>query len=312
MKRVFTRAVVVAGIAIGSSAVGLFGVGQSAGAQLGAPSGVQSGGQSSGQTLYGLTTNERLVTFTADHPDQVSSVRITGLKNRESLIGIDRRPLDGMLYTVGRSRSGASLYTIDPGSGYATFMASLVSAPSATNPNRTPVMLDGGEFGFDFNPAADALRIVSDSGQNLRVIPSPRVVNGVNVQTGDTFTDGRLNRAGAAVTGVTAAAYLNNDNDPATPTTLFDIDSAMDTLEIQNPPNDGTLAPVGPLGLATRSRAGFDIVTQNGTNTAYASISERGGRGGQVSRLILVDVNTGFIRDLGYVGVGDALRDIAA
>jgi hypothetical protein len=294
MKRVFTRAVVIAGIALG-----LFAVGQPAGAQ------------DPGQTLYGLTANDRLVTFSANMPDSVSSVRITGLKNRESLIGIDRRPLNGMIYAVGRSRSGASLYTVDPATGSATFVVALVSAPTATNPSRTPVVLDGGEFGFDFNPAADALRIVSDTGQNLRVIPSPRVVNGVNLQTGDTFTDGRLNRAGAAVTGVTAAAYLNNDNDPATPTTLFDIDSAMDTLNIQNPPNDGTLAPVGPLGLATRSRAGFDIVTQNGTNTAYASISERG-RGGQVSRLILVDTNTGFIRDLGYVGVNDALRDIAA
>jgi Domain of unknown function (DUF4394) len=299
MKRAIARAVVVAG-----AALGLFALGQSAGAQ--------SPSQSSGQPLFGLTTNERLVSFSADNPDNVRSVRITGVKNRESLVGIDRRPLDGKLYTVGRSRSGASLYTVDPASGSATFVASLVSAPTATNPNRTPIVLNGDEFGFDFNPAADALRIVSDRGQNLRVLPSPRVVAGVNIQTGDTFTDGQLNRAGVVATGVTAVAYLNNDNDPLTGTTLFDIDSDLDTLNIQNPPNDGTLAPVGPLGLATRSRAGFDIVTQTGTNTAYAAISERERRGGQVSRLILVDVNTGFIRDLGYIGVSDALRDIAA
>jgi hypothetical protein len=301
MKRAIARAVVVAG-----AALGLFALGQSAGAQ--------SPSQSSGQQLLGLTTNERLVSFSADNPDNVRSVRITGIKNREALIGIDRRPLDGMIYTVGRSRSGASLYTVDPASGSATFVASLVSAPTATNPNRVPIVLNGDEFGFDFNPAADALRIVSDRGQNLRVLPSPRVVNGVNIQTGDTFTDGQLNRAGVVATGVTAVAYLNNDNDPATGTTLFDIDTDLDTLNIQNPPNDGTLAPVGPLGLATRARAGFDIVTQNGTNTAYAAISEResGRRNGQVSRLILVDVNTGFIRDLGYIGVADALRDIAA
>jgi hypothetical protein len=310
MKRAIARAVVVAG-----AALGLFAVGQTAGAQSPSQSyGAQSPSQSTGQQLFGLTTNERLVSFSADNPDNVSSVRITGIKNRESLIGIDRRPLDGLLYTVGRSRSGASLYTVDPASGAATFVASLVSAPTATNPNRTPIVLNGDEFGFDFNPAADALRIVSDRGQNLRAIPSPRVVNGVNIQTGDTFTDGQLNRAGVVATGVTAVAYLNNDNDPATGTTLFDIDSDLDTLNMQNPPNDGTLVAVGPLGLATRSRAGFDIVTQGGTNTAYAAISEResGRRNGQVSRLILVDVNTGFIRDLGYVGVADALRDIAA
>ena len=46
----------------------------------------------------------------------------------------------------------------------------------------------------------------------------------------------------------TAVAYLNNDNDPDTPTTLFDIDSLVDTLSVQYPPNDGTLVAVGPLG----------------------------------------------------------------
>jgi hypothetical protein len=297
MKRVFTRAVVVAGVALG-----LFALGHPAGAQ--APS----------QTLYGLTTNDRLVTFTSDNPrDIVDNVRIRGLDSRESLIGIDRRPANGALYGVAQSRSGASLYTIDTSSGFATFVARLVSAPTLTNPNRTPVKLAGDEFGFDVNPAADAIRIVSDTGQNLRVIPSPRVgPGGVMLQTGDTFTDGALNRAGVVATGVTAAAYLNNDNDPATGTTLYDIDASLDTLNIQNPPNDGTLALVAPLGLPTRAKAGFDIVTQNGTNTAYAALSQRGRRGGQVSRLVLVDLNTGFTRDLGVIGRSDALRDIAA
>ncbi|MGH9119893.1 MAG: DUF4394 domain-containing protein [Acidimicrobiales bacterium] len=291
------RAVVVAGVALG-----LFALGQPAGAQ------------SSGQTLYGLTTNDKIVTFSTDDPDDIqSSVRVTGIGSRESLIGIDRRPLTGDLFAVARSRSGVNLYIVNPSSGRATLVAPLVSAPTATNPNRTPVMLNGTEFGFDFNPAADELRIVGDNGQNLRVIPSPRVgPGGVMLQTGDTFTDGMINNVTGRVSGVTAVAYLNNDNDPATPTTLFDINSGVDTLSIQNPPNDGTLVAVGPLGRSTRPRAGFDIVTQNGTNTAYAALSQRGRRGGQVSRLVVVDTNTGFTWDLGVVGTNDSLRDIAA
>ena len=39
----------------------------------------------------------------------------------------------------------------------------------------TPIVLSGSEFGVDFNPAADALRIVSNTGQNLRALPSDRV-----------------------------------------------------------------------------------------------------------------------------------------
>jgi Domain of unknown function (DUF4394) len=235
---------------------------------------------------------------------------VRGIGSRESLIGIDRRPADGMLYAVAQSRSGANLYTVDPSSGRASLVAPLVAAPTATAPRGGPVVLNGDEFGFDFNPAADALRIVSDTGQNLRVIPSNRVgPGGVQLLTGDTFTDGNLNRAGVVATGVTAVAYLNNDNDPATPTTLFDIDSNRDELYMQNPPNDGTLVLVGQLGLRTQSLAGFDIVTQNGMNTAYAALS-RGDRRDSVTRIVQVDPNTGFIRLLGRVD--GALRDIAA
>ena len=171
-----------------------------------------------------------------------------GLQRGESLIGIDVRPADGKLYAVGRSGTTARMYTISPKTGRATLVATLV-APGTT----TPVALQGTEFGFDFNPAADALRIVSDTGQNLRALPSARLVMGVQRNAGDTFTDGTLNYAGVIATGVTGAGYINNDNDPATGTTLFDIDTARRQLVVQNPPNDGTLAPVGPLGRATGS-----------------------------------------------------------
>jgi hypothetical protein len=68
-----------------------------------------------------------------------------------------------------------SVYTIAPATGQAMLAFALVAPgrTAATQPV-TPIVLSGTEFGVDFNPAADALRIVSDTGQDLRALPSAR------------------------------------------------------------------------------------------------------------------------------------------
>ena len=103
-------------------------------------------------------------------------------------------------------------------------------------------MLEGISFGVDFNPTVDRLRVTSDTGQNLRV----------NVDTGDTLEDADLNyTAGTPAMGIVGSAYTNNDADPNTATTLFDLDSALDQIAIQAPPNAGSLNPTGKLGVDT-------------------------------------------------------------
>ncbi len=218
-----------------------------------------------------------------------------------------------MLYTVGKFGTSGWLYTIDTATGAATFVAELVRTSDGL-----PVQLDGTSFGFDFNPAAVALRIVSDTGQNLRVLPSDRVVAGIQRATGDIFIDGTLSYAAIGTTprptatGVSGAAYTNNDVDPATPTTLYDIDTTLDDLVIQSPPNDGTLTRVGDLGRSTSGAVGFDIRTIAGANTAYASLTRQVGRGAIVANLYLVDLATGALTDLCRIGGPKVLIDIAA
>jgi hypothetical protein len=89
---------------------------------------------------------------------------ITGLADGESLIGVDFRPSNGLLYGVGRigadPASLGQLYTIDVDSGLATAVGSRL------------IPLNGNAFGVDFNPVPDLLRIVSDLGQNIRVARS--------------------------------------------------------------------------------------------------------------------------------------------
>jgi hypothetical protein len=227
---------------------------------------------------------------------------VSGLPAGASLIGIDVRPLDGKLYTVAKVGTTGRLYTVAPETGQATFVATLVAGGT------TPIALQGTQFGFDFNPAADALRIVSDAGQNLRALPSDRAAGPV----GTTFTDGTLNDAGTTAAGITAAAYTNNDNDAATGTTLYDIDSRLDGLAIQNPPNAGTLVRVGGLGVETTSAAGFDIRTVGTSNIAYASLTEQRGRGATLATLYQVDLATGATTSLGKIGGPKTLIDIAA
>ncbi|MET0964825.1 MAG: DUF4394 domain-containing protein, partial [Nakamurella sp.] len=116
------------------------------------------------------------------------------------------------------------------------------------------VALSGTAFGVDFNPAANALRIVSDTGQNLRQ-PFPTT----GAVTAPAVADTTLAYPPAAATGITAAAYTNNDLSPDTATTLFDLDTVLDQIAIQSPANAGTLAPTGKLGVDATLDAGFDI-----------------------------------------------------
>ncbi len=254
-------------------------------------------------TVYGLLDGNRVIAFSADRPDRVLADAVIPIAAGSELVGIDRRPADAAIYGVARRPDGtAALYTIDPVGGTAGFVAALTAAPTTTNPGGEQIVLSGTRFGFDFNPAADALRIISDSGQNLRVIPSARTIAGVAVPAGATFVDGFLNRAGQPATGVTAAAYINNDTNPATGTALYDLDTNLDQLVLQNPPNSGTLVPVGDLSRDTTSVSGFDIVTvgddgTTGGDTGYAAITQEHGR--PITRLVLVDLASGRTSNLG-------------
>ena len=255
------------------------------------------------EEVYALLKHDLLRHVVAADPDGADpqdDVRITGLRPGEKLVGIDFRPRDGRLYGVGSKDSGAVLYRIDPQTGVATPVAPLVSTSGA------PVVLSGERFGVDFNPAADALRIVSDTGQNLRAFPSDTTPTGVSRITGQTIVDGALNENGAPATGIVGAAYTNNDNDPATGTTLYDIDATTDRLLVQNPPNSGTVVAVGELEVPTRPDAGFDIVTipVSGVATDFAFIATTTANGKPLSSLRTIDLASGAtVTEWGSFGV---------
>ncbi|MEJ7798158.1 MAG: DUF4394 domain-containing protein [Solirubrobacteraceae bacterium] len=161
----------------------------------------------------------------------------------------------------------------------------------ATKRSQLTVALQGTSFGVDFNPVPDRLRITSDTGQNLRV----------DVTTGTTTIDGSLTYppATAPATGVTGAAYTNNDSDPDTATTLYDIDSTLDQVSIQSPANSGQLSATGKLGVDTDATIGADIYSEIRRGT---TVDVRGGAAltvGGRSRFYSIDILQGRANDRG-------------
>lgn len=248
--------------------------------------------------VIGLTSDQRLVAFRACKPRKLREIGpVSGLGGGDSaLVGIDFRVKDGLLYGVG---NGGGVYTIDAATAQASFVSQIGPA------------LEGTSFGVDFNPAADRLRIVSDAGQNLR--------HNVDLATGGTTEDLDLTYTApptqpVTATGVAAAAYTNNDitvmGAANTATTLFDLDTNLNQLVIQSPPNNGILAATGLLGVDPGSAAGFDIYStldfggRTVRNTGIASLVVDG-----VTGLYGIELLTGKAQRLGTLG--DSVVDLA-
>jgi hypothetical protein len=152
----------------------------------------------------------------------------------------------------------------------------------------------------------DRPRIVSDTGQNLRD----------NV---DTIVDGRLTYPPTPpaqpdptpAMGVTGAAYTNNDADPNTRTTLFDLDSVLDQTVIQAPANAGLLSPTGKLGVDTGAAVGADIYSwvRDGTTVDVRGLAALTVDG--KSRLYRLDLLQGRASDRGAFSSRNQLTGIA-
>ncbi len=222
---------------------------------------------------YGVDNSNNLLIFNLAAPSSpmLATKAITGLQTGENILGIDMRPATGQLYALG---STSRLYIINMSSGAAAVVG---TAPFTT-------LLSGTSFGFDFNPVVDRIRVVSNTGQNLRLDPNTGMLAAV---------DGSLN---PGTPSVAAAAYTNNFAGTTT-TTLLVIDATTDKLYTQNPPNNGTLVEVGSLGINITTDNGFDIGSKS--NKAYGLFTI-----GTSTKLYTVDLTTGLaVAQLDFPGL---------
>lgn len=265
---------------------------------------LSSGVAMAGRTAVALTADNQLFSFDTDTPGAVSgSVGISGLDAQETLLGIDFRPAQpSQLYSVS---SFGQIYQVNAQSGSATKIG------SAIGPADLP--LQGSSFGFDFNPTVDRIRLVDDLGANARLNQTNGTVVDTDPASPGTQRDGDLDYAPGDVNqgqpaGVNSVAYSNSDNDPATGTTLYGIDSAFGVLVTIDPPNDGVLNTIGSLNQSEMPDfVGFDIFGPG--NEAFAvtgAESSFGSLPALQARLFSIDLSTGAASELGVIGDGSS------
>jgi Domain of unknown function (DUF4394)/PEP-CTERM motif len=252
--------------------------------------------QAKAELLIGLTSTGTLATFDSATPGTiVTTVGVTGLQASETLLGIDRRPSNGLLYGLG---STSRLYTINTTTGVATGVGSTPFAPALT----------GTAFGFDFNPVADRIRVVSTDTANFRLNPNDGSLAGT-----DTPLSYAAGDSGAGLTPrVVGSGYSNNFNGTAV-TTLFGIDSNRDVLVMPGgpdgtpSPNGGVLTTIGAgLGFNTSDLVGFDVSGISGVAFA-AMTSPTGG----ASQLFTINLATGSATLVGTIGGGLTVTGLA-
>src|SRR6266508_3365973 len=156
---------------------------------------------------YALSDANTLVSFNPATPSVGTSIPVTGLMAGQTLVGIDVRPANGLLYGLGvnAATDTATLYTISPVTGVATVEGAL-NLPVTVN-------LPGSGYGFDFNPVSDRIRVTTDGletgiGLNFRINPD----------NGTVVIDTMITPAGSQISGV---AYTNDETGV---TTLYTLD----------------------------------------------------------------------------------------
>ncbi|WP_239061635.1 DUF4394 domain-containing protein [Ideonella livida] len=258
------------------------------------------------EVALAVTASHQLVAFHAAQPQHLLWRRpLQGLQPGETVLGLDHRVKNETFYLLG---SSGQLYTLDPDTAVLTPLGRPVGAP-----------LTGRHVGFDFNPVADRLRVVSDAGMNLRLHPDTGEAVDGNAELPGWQPDGPLQAvAGDPLHGrpvsLVAAAYSYNKANPKI-TTNYVIEAYRGLLMIQGSregatpvvsPNTGQLRTVGPLLAGPFASAQMDIDIL--TDQAYAALNPLEGG---APRWVRLDVNTGRATVLGTVGVTEPLLAMA-
>ena len=264
------------------------------------------------ENVYALTASGKLISFNPGTAGVINrSLSISGLGSGESAVGIDFRPATGQLFALSNA---SRIYTINTRTGAATPVGGGVFTPN----------LNGASFGFDFNPVPDAIRLVSDADQDLRISPNTGAVLGVDgtLAFGNDTTNPNIGQDPNAGQdpNIVGVAYTNSFLG-VSQTTLFGIDSNLNTLVRQGSINGGPVSPntgtlftvVGPGGVGTLGPGidpngvlGFDISSESGA--ALASFNTDNGAATQLFR---INLTTGAATLMGTIGGGEIVLDIA-
>jgi hypothetical protein len=267
-----------------------------------------------------LLSNNRLAAFPMSFPAGFEApVNITGVLTGDTLVSIDRRPQNGFLYGLGYNATAGTvqLYSISSNTALATPVGS-VGSFVAVGGTAVRIGVDASTvFGMDFNPTVDRVRVVNSAGQNFRMNPNNGALVDGDPASGGTQMDGPIN---GPTMSLNETAYTNSAQS-VTVTTQYGIDSTIDALCIQNPPNTGTQTLCQPLSVPVETVQGFDIpplVTVATSNTAATGLGVALVRasGRTQDELVMVNLANGTVTTAGPIStagvIGIALQQPAA
>jgi hypothetical protein len=266
-------------------------------------------------------TGDRLeVRSTSVLGKQWKSYTLTGVTDQTTLRSIDMRTNNSMLYALG---SDGQLYTGDIGTALASATATSLALTTVGAPSGPRA--DGVFVAMDFNPNADAIRIMHGQN-NFRV--SPNTGNPAGGPAGAPTDDGTANggQVTPATAQIVAVAYTNarlpSPRNIAGSTTQYVLDSSVGNgvLRVVTNPNAGTLGPeialTGTPGPIT-GPCEMDIVTSQNDdgsdrNVAIAIITTGTT---PVQNLYTIDLATGaatLVAPIGDSYIGLAFAPFAA
>lgn len=259
--------------------------------------------------LFAVLQNGNLISSSTLSPTvPIDNVPITGLQGGESIVSIDFRNANGILY--GLSNQG-NLYHINTATGVASLLR--------RSNNGVPLLFGavpggGSRQSMDFDNQTDRMRIISDFGQNLRVNP---VDGSQNVDIPVSL----LNQGGVNLNIVSIAHTFQfdqqNPNQNNAPFTMVAVDSVRDeflSTALTNP-NDGVfqnfsqlagllpfvVAPVVPINTGDLTGLDFSQFDQ-----LFGSFTPDGGNSSQ----LFASTRQG-IADFGTIPGNSAAVDIA-
>ncbi|HEY6403339.1 MAG TPA: DUF4394 domain-containing protein, partial [Blastocatellia bacterium] len=249
--------------------------------------------------VWALDASNKLMSFRAAETDKVTVPKaVTGLQAGDKLAGIDYRPANGQLFALGVNGAQGRIYTINPVTGAAKVVGTPFTLPQSVGATV------GKDYGFDFNPTVDKIRVVSDSRDSFRLNPDNGAVAGVDF----------VLSPGAAVNGV---AY-DRSFAASKVTTLYAIDSNTDQLgtiggiDSAPSPNGGVIRPIGPLGVDAAGGVGFDIsIGAEGVAFALLTVNNQPGlysislQSGKATLIKALNVRTSII-DIAIAPLGAA------
>ena len=251
-------------------------------------------------SVWAIDDQHKLINVNPKQPSNVKkSVQVTGLVGDDKIIGIDFRVAYGDMYALANT---GRIYLINFNNGEATLV-----------PGSSPVdYMAMGPYGFDFNPAADKLRVVGGKNRNLRLHPETGGIVDFDKTVSATQVDPKLaysesDQFAGELPDIVAAGYTYNTKDSKL-TTNYAIDRRNGMLVMQGTkegatpsvsPNLGVLYSVGHLGLGAIRDASMDISDVN--NVALAAILSSQN---EHTVLVEVDLDTGRSYTLGTLGSG--------